>query len=65
METALLKLLDQRRPLSEQAVQTLLGSDTPLSVAALVEVPAVDLGQYDALLDWLLMLIVRLCVSLI
>ena len=51
VETALLKLLDQRRPLSEQAVQTLLGSDTPLSVAALVEVPAVDLGQYDALLD--------------
>ena len=38
-------------PVSEQAVRTLLGSDTPLSVAAQVSVPAVDLRLYDALLE--------------
>jgi hypothetical protein len=51
VEAALVKLLDQGRPLSEQAVRTLLGSDTPLSVAAQVSVPAVDLRLYDALLE--------------
>jgi hypothetical protein len=49
--TALAQLLAGRQPLSVQAVETLLGSDTPLSVAARVEVPAVDLRQYDALLE--------------
>lgn len=48
---ALAKLLDQKRPLSEQAVRTLLGGTTALSVAAQVSVPAVDLRQYDALLE--------------
>jgi hypothetical protein len=48
---ALAKLLDQGRPVSEQAVRTLLGSDTQLSVAAQVSVPTVDLRLYDTLLD--------------
>ncbi len=51
VEAVLLKLLDQRQPLSEQTVQTLLGSDTALSAAARVQVPDVDLSQYDMLLD--------------
>jgi len=51
VEEALAKLLEQRQPLSEQVVRTLLGKDTPLSVAAQVSVPAVDLRQYDALLE--------------
>jgi transposase len=51
VETALAQLLAGQRPLSAQAVRTLLGRDTPLSVAARVEVVAVDLRQYDALLD--------------
>jgi hypothetical protein len=51
VEEAVAKLLEQRKPVSAQAVQTLLGNDTPLSVAALVSVPAVDLRQYDALLE--------------
>ena len=54
VEEALTKLLDQGQPVSVQAVQTLLGKDTPLSVAAQVSVPEVDLRCYDALLegDW-------------
>src|SRR5262245_48066295 len=51
VEAALRQLLDQGRPLSEQAVQTVLGSDTGLSLAAQVAVPAVDLRLYDALLE--------------
>src|SRR4029077_16092471 len=51
VETALAQLLAGQRPLSAQAVQTLLGRDTPLSWAAGVEVAAVDWRQYDALLD--------------
>src|SRR5208282_1366723 len=51
VEEALTKLLDQVRPVSEQAVRTLLGKATPLSVAAQVSVPAVDLRLYDALLE--------------
>jgi hypothetical protein len=51
VEEALTKLLDQDRPVSVQAVRTLLGCDTPLSVAAQVSVPAVDLRLYDALLE--------------
>jgi hypothetical protein len=51
VEEALAKLLNQMRPVSEQAVRTLLGGATPLSVAAQVSVPAVDLRLYDALLE--------------
>ena len=51
VEEALAKLLDQGQPVSEQAVRTLLGNNTPLSVAAQVSVPAVDLRLYDALLE--------------
>ena len=51
VEEALAKLLDQNRPVSEQAVRTLLGSDTPLSAAAQVSAPMVDLRLYDALLE--------------
>jgi hypothetical protein len=51
VEEALAKLLEQARPLSAQAVRTLLGKATPLSVAAQVSVPAVDLRLYDALLE--------------
>ncbi len=54
VEEALVKLLDQGRPLSAQAVRTLLGSATPLAWAAQVAVPEVDLRQYDALLEGLL-----------
>jgi hypothetical protein len=48
---ALQQLLDEQQPLSEQAVRTLLGEATPLLAATQVEVTAVDLGIYDALLD--------------
>src|SRR5438105_299228 len=51
VEAALAGLLEQRQPPSEQAVRTLLGADTPLAAAARVAVPAVDLRQYDALLE--------------
>ena len=51
VEEALQQLLEQRRLLSEQAVRTLLGEATPLREAAQVEVAAVDLGVYDALLE--------------
>jgi len=51
VEAALLKLLDQGGPVSVPAVRTLLGCDTPLSVAAQVSVPAVDLRLYDTLLE--------------
>jgi hypothetical protein len=51
VEEALAKLLEQRQPLSELAVRTLLGQETPGSVAARVVVPSVDLRQYDALLE--------------
>ena len=50
VEAALAKLLEVRQPLSEQVVRTLLGEATSLSEAAGVEVPAVDLRSYDALL---------------
>ena len=51
VEEALAELLNQVGPVSEQAVRTLLGKATPLSVAAQVSVPAVDLRLYDALLE--------------
>ncbi len=51
VEEVLVKLLEQRQPLSEQAVLTLLGSATPLSVAAQVTVVPVDLRMYDELLE--------------
>jgi hypothetical protein len=51
VEEALAKLLEQRKQVSEQAVRTLLGKDTPLSVAAGVSIPTVDLRLYDALLE--------------
>jgi len=51
VEAALAQVLEQCRPVSEQAVRTLLGNDTPLSIAAQVTVPVVDLRQYDALLE--------------
>ena len=51
VQEALAKLLDQQRPLSEQAVRLLLGSATPLAVAAQVSVATVDLRIYDALLE--------------
>jgi hypothetical protein len=51
VEGALAKLLEQGQPISERAVQALLGQETPWSVAARVKVPAIDLRQYDALLD--------------
>jgi len=51
VEAALVKLLDQGSPVDERAVRTLLGCDTPLSLAMQVATPAVDLRLYDALLD--------------
>jgi len=51
VEAVLAKLLEEGGPVSEQAVQTLLGSDTGLSEAAQVSVPIVDLRLYDALLE--------------
>jgi hypothetical protein len=50
---ALQKLLEQRQGVSVQAVRTLLGLETPQAVASRVEVAAVDLRQYDALLEGL------------
>ena len=44
------QLLQRQQPLSVQAVRTRLGQDTPLAQAEQVQVPAVDLEQYDALL---------------
>ena len=51
VEEVLAKLLEQGGHVSAQAVRTLLGGDTPLSLAAQVSVPAVDLRLYDALLE--------------
>jgi hypothetical protein len=51
VEAVVAKLLEQRQPLSEQAARTLLGKETPLSVAAQVVVAAVDLRMYDELLE--------------
>ncbi len=51
VEEILGKLLAQGSLVSEQVVRTLLGSDTPLSLAAQVTVAAVDLHLYDALLE--------------
>jgi Mu transposase-like protein len=48
---ALAQLLEGGLAVSEQAVRTLLGESTPLAEAAQVEVAAVDLGAYDALLE--------------
>jgi Mu transposase, C-terminal domain len=51
VEEALIQLLDQRQPVSEPAVRTILGGCTPLAEAAVIVVPAVDLSSYDALLE--------------
>lgn len=51
VEEVLGKLLSGGSPVSEQVVRTLLGSDTPLSLAAQVTVAAVDLRLYDDLLE--------------
>jgi hypothetical protein len=51
VEAALTKMLAHRQPLSEQAVRTILGNETPLSVAAQVSVTPVDLRMYDELLE--------------
>lgn len=51
VEAAVAKLLERRAPLSEQVVKAEMGSDTPLSEAARVSVPAVDLRLYDDLLE--------------
>jgi hypothetical protein len=51
VEAVLAKLLTGGLPLSEQAVRAEMSSDTPLSIAAEVSVPAVDLRLYDALLE--------------
>lgn len=51
VEAALTKLLEQRQALSEQAVRTLMGQETPLGVASHVVVSAVDLRMYDGLLE--------------
>ncbi len=51
VEAALVQLLEQRQPLSEQAVRTLLGEATALAEAARVDVPRVDLRLYDSLLE--------------
>lgn len=51
VEAALATMLNQGRLLSEQAVRTLLGGDTALSLAAQVSAPVVDLRWYDALLE--------------
>ena len=51
VEAALVKLLEQQQPVSEQAVSTLLGTATALAEAVTVTVPAVDLRVYDTLLQ--------------
>jgi Mu transposase-like protein len=47
----LVQLLSTGQPITVQAVRTALGRDTGLSLAAQVQVPAVDLRSYDALLE--------------
>jgi hypothetical protein len=64
VEEALAKLLCQGSPVSEQVVRTLLGSDTPLSLAAQVTVAAVDLRMYDALLEGALGVSSDVCMSI-
>jgi len=64
VEEALGKLLDQGCLVSEQVVRTLLGSDTPLSLAAQVTVAAVDLRWYDALLEGTLGVSSDACMSI-
>jgi hypothetical protein len=51
VEAALAGLLAQGQEPSEAAVRACWGEETPWALAARVDVPAVDLGQYDALLD--------------
>jgi hypothetical protein len=51
VEAAVANLLERRTPMSEQAVKAEMGNDTPLSEAARVSVPAVDLRLYDDLLE--------------
>ena len=50
VDGALAKLLAEGRPLNRAAVETLVQSDTNLSLTALVQVAAVDLHSYDGLL---------------
>jgi len=51
VEAALEQLLSVGRPLSALAVETRLGHDTPLTVAASVHIEPVDLRRYDELLE--------------
>jgi hypothetical protein len=51
VEAVLVKLLNQGGPVDERVVRTLLGCDTPLSMAMQMAAPSVDLRLYDALLD--------------
>jgi hypothetical protein len=51
VEAALEQLLNAAAPLSVHAVRALWGQATPADVVAQVAVAAVDLGQYDALLN--------------
>ncbi len=55
VEAALTLLLAGRQLPTEAAVRAAWGEETPLALAARVTVPAVDLRQYDALLEetWL------------
>ena len=50
VEAAIAQLLDGPAPIGVRAVRALLGRETPKNVAELVQVPVVDLQQYDALL---------------
>jgi hypothetical protein len=50
VEAALVQLLDGTAPIGVRAVRALLGRETPAGVAEFVQVPVVDLQQYDALL---------------
>ena len=51
VEAALTQLLAEAKPLGALAVERLLGSDNVMSLTAAVAVAAVDLGQYDELLE--------------
>ena len=51
VDAALAQLLAEAGPISTLAVERLTGSDNGMSLAAAVAVAAVDLGQYDELLE--------------
>jgi hypothetical protein len=51
VDEALRKLIAQGKPITAQAVETLLGADEALPAATDVRIDAIELQSYDGLLD--------------